>query len=256
MNAPVSIEMEGVAVCSPRNPDLPLLEPVDWRVEAGECWVVAGLQGAGKTALLQTAAGLQLAPRGQLRVLGEPVPPEAGAALTQLRRRVGFVFEQDGRLFPALTVLENVLLPLRYHRDLSAAAAAAEVAPLMAALHLDRLASFFPGRIGRAWTRRVALARALALRPALLLLDNPLAVLDPTHLRWWREYLQELHRGSAWLGGRPLTLVIAADELRPLLNVGQWFALAGGHQWRILGDRKAVLDCPMLEVRELLGETD
>ena len=256
MNAPIVIEMEGVAVVSPRNPELPLLEPVDWRVEEGECWVVAGLHGSGKTSLLHTAAGLQTVPRGQLRVFGEPVPLAAGEALTQLRRRVGVVFEGEGRLFPTLTVLENVVLPLRYHLDLSLAAAAAEVAPLMAEFHLDRLASFFPGRIGHAWTRRVALARALALRPALLLLDNPMEGLDPTHLRWWRDFLGALHRGHAWLHGQPQTLVITTDDLRPLLNVGDHFALSAGHQWRIIGDRAEVLASTQRDVRELLGESE
>ena len=256
MNAPVVIEMEGVAICSPRNPDLPQLEPVDWRVEEGECWVVAGLHSSGKTSLLQTAAGLQTTPRGQLRVLGEPVPLGAGDALTQLRRRVGVVFEGEGRLFPNLTVLENIVLPLRYHLDLSLADATAEVAPLMTELGLDRLASFFPGRIGHAWTRRAALARALALRPGILLLDNPMEGLDPSHLRWWRELLLTLRRGHSWLSGRPQTLVTTTDDLRPLLNVGDHFALAANHQWRILGDRAAVLASTQPEVRELLGEGD
>jgi ABC-type transporter Mla maintaining outer membrane lipid asymmetry ATPase subunit MlaF len=256
VNAPVVIEMEGVAVSSPRNPDLPLLEPVDWRVEEGECWVVAGLPGSGKTSLLQLAAGLQLATRGHLRVLGEPVPPGAGEALTHLRRQIGVVFEGGGRLFPSLTVLENVVLPLRYHLDLNMPAAAAEIAPLMTELGLDRLASFFPGRIGHAWTRRVALARALALRPPILLLDNPMEGLDPAHLRWWRDFLGALHRGHSWLHDRPETLVITADDLRPLVNVGDQFALASNHQWRILGDRAAVLASTQREVRELLGESD
>lgn len=256
MNAPAVIEMQRVAVSSPRNPDLPQLEPVDWRVEEGECWVVAGLHGTGKTSLLQTAAGLQVATRGSLQVLGEPVPLAAGEALTHLRRRVGIVFEGEGRLFPSLTVLENVVLPLRYHLDLNLAAATAEVAPLMAELGLDRLASFFPGRIGHAWTRRVALARALALRPGVLLLDNPMEGLDPSHLRWWRDFLGALRRGHSWLNGRPQTLVISTDDLRPLLSLGDQFALTAGHQWRIVGDRAAVLASTQREVRELLGESD
>lgn len=250
------IELEGATIANPRNAELPLLEPVDWRVGAGECWVVAGLQGSGKTTLLETVAGLHQLARGTLRLLGEPVPLGSGEALAVLRRRVGIVFEGSGRLFPSLTVLENVMLPLRYHHDLSLAQAAAELAPLVAALHVERLSNFLPAKLTRAWSRRVALARALALRPEVLLLDNPLEGLDATHLRWWRGFLEELRAGHPWFGGRPVTLLIATDELRPLLHVGQWFALAGEGRWRILGDRAAVLADPEPAVRELLGEGD
>lgn len=250
------IEMADAAIANPRNLELPLLEPVDWRVAPGECWVVAGLQGSGKTTLLETAAGLHQVARGTLRLFGEPVPLESGEALTALRRRIGIVFEGNGRLFPSLTVLENVMLPLRYHHDLSVAQAGAELVPLVAALHVERLSNFQPGKLTRAWSRRVALARALALRPEVLLLDNPLEGLDATHLRWWRGFLEELRAGHPWFGGRPLTLLIATDELRPLLQVGQCFALAGEGRWRILGDRAAVLASTDPAVRELLGESD
>ena len=92
--------------------------------------------------------------------------------------------------------------------------------------------------------------------PKLVLLDNPLEGLDPTHLRWWRGFLEALRGGHPWLGGEPATLLITSDELRPLLGLGQRFALAHEHAWRILGDRAAVTASQEPFVRELLSETD
>jgi phospholipid/cholesterol/gamma-HCH transport system ATP-binding protein len=250
------IEMSRVAMAHPRTPHICQFELVDWRVAAGECWVVAGQEGSGKTTFIETAAGLNPVLAGELRLFGQTLPRGAGDAMTKLRQRVGVLFAGSGRLFPSLTVLENIALPLRYHRNLTAAEAAAELAPLLEAMRLDRLANQQPTRISRAWARRAGLARALAMRPELLLLDNPLEALDPANSRWWRGFLGELAAGHAWLDRRPATLLIATDELRPLLNLGRKFALAHEGRWRILGDREAVLTSPEPPVREMLFERD
>lgn len=254
MNDAAVIEMSGVAVANPHGADVALVARVDWRVGPGECWVVAGQQGSGKTTVIETAAGLRPALRGEVRLFGEPLPAATGEAMTRLRQRVGFVFEGAGRLFPQMTVAENIALPLRYHRHLTAAESAAELRPLMEAFHLERFANLGPGRIGRAWARRAGLARAMASRPELVLLDNPLEGLDPVHLRWWRGFLAELVRGHPWLGGKPATVVIATDELRPLLGTGTRFATVDGGRWKVLGDRGAVSASDDPAVRELMDE--
>ena len=111
-------------------------------------------------------------------------------------------------------------------------------------------ATLAPGRIGRAWARRAGLARAMASRPELVLLDNPLEGLDPVHLRWWRGFLAELVHGHPWLGGKPATVVIATDELRPLLGIGT----VDGGRWKVLGDREAMSASDDPAVRELMDE--
>ena len=248
------IEMSGVAVANPHGSDVPVVAVVDWRVARGECWVVAGQQGSGKTTVIETAAGLRPASRGEVRLFGEPLPSSAGEAMARLRQRVGFVFEGAGRLFPDLGVGENIALPLRYHRHLTAAESSAELRPLMEAFQLERFANLAPGRIGRAWARRAGLARAMASRPELVLLDNPLEGLDPVHLRWWRGFLAELVHGHPWLGGKPATVVIATDELRPLLGIGTRFATVDRGLWKVLGDRGAVSASDDPAVRELMDE--
>jgi ABC-type transporter Mla maintaining outer membrane lipid asymmetry ATPase subunit MlaF len=254
-----SIEMQDVRVVHSRNPGVTLIDEVGWVVRPGEFWVVAGLQGSGKSVLLETAAGLTPQGGGSVRIFGEEVQggqrdPEE---VSEVRRRLGLVFDGNGRLFPSLNVFENIALPWCYHRNASLADAAEALGPLLEYLHLDRLLDQRPGRLGRAWARRVALGRALATGPELLLLDNPLSGLDMAHVRWWRTFLSDASRGHAALGGRPLTLVAASEELRPLLVAGRQFALAHGGRWRLLGSTEDVLSAREDDgVRELLGDND
>lgn len=190
------------------------LEAVRWVVRPGECWVVAGPPGTGKSALLETAAGLRRPVRGTQRLFGRDVGALDGDALAEVRRKIGFVFPDGGRLFAHLTVAENVALPWCYHRDQSMAEAIEATRPLLENLQLAEHARVRPVALSRERRQRVALARALALQPALLLLDNPLAGLEAPLCRWWLATLRELAAGPSWWGGRRVTWVLACESLR------------------------------------------
>jgi len=128
-----------------------------------------------------------------------------------------------------------VALPLQYHRNLSAGAAASEVQTLLKLMELTPLADITPANISGNWLQRAALARALALKPELLLLDNPLSWLDARHRQWWLRFLDQLGRGHNWLGGRPLTLAATTDDLRPWQNAQRKFALLHDKKFSPLG---------------------
>jgi phospholipid/cholesterol/gamma-HCH transport system ATP-binding protein len=250
------IQMTDVTVVHSRAPGVPLVSGVNWQVEAGECWVVTGLQGSGKTALIETAAGLHPYPVGEVQVFGQRVHGTEGDGVEEVRRRVGVVFDGHGRLFGSQTVLENVALPLCYHRNQSWDAVGEEVMGLLRVLGLESLAGQSAGRLGRAWAHRVALARALIQRPGLLLVDNPLTGMDPFHSRWWRGFLGRLLAGIPELGGAPMTLVLATDEPRALLGLGRKFAVTHAGRWRCMGDRQEFERCEDPELRELLYDED
>jgi phospholipid/cholesterol/gamma-HCH transport system ATP-binding protein len=248
--APV-IEMRAVAVGALRDPETVLLEDVNWSVSRGEYWVVGGLQGSGKTDLLMLAGGLTAPAGGNYWFLGEAMPMFEEHRLTQ-RLRLGIVFD-GGQLFNHLTISENVSLPLRYHRNLTKAEAEAETRRMLAGCELEPWANSTPGALARNWQKRVGLARALMLQPEVLLLDNPLGGLDLRHRGWWLRVLDRLSRGHEWLDGRPLTLVVTADDLRPWQNRARQFAILKNKRLKVLGNWDQLQEASDESVQELLA---
>jgi ABC-type transporter Mla maintaining outer membrane lipid asymmetry ATPase subunit MlaF len=231
-NSPV-IRMEGVVFGSLRDVSLVVGEEINWVVQSGDFWVVAGLQGAGKSDFLMLTGGLMPPAAGEYWFCGEKMPIFEDARLRE-RLRLGLVFE-GGRLFTQLTVRENVALPLRYHRNLTPAHADAEVQAMLEATELTPFAESTPGVLGRNWQKRVGLARALMLKPELLLVDNPLAGLDLRHANWWLGFLGQLSKGEGPAHGRPMTLVVTAADLRSWKGRARQFALLEKRGFRILG---------------------
>src|SRR5436309_4299693 len=112
-----AIEMQAVAVSAMRDQSIQVAEGINWTVAAGDYWVVAGLQGAGKSDFLMMTAGLMPPAQGSYRLFGEEMPIFDEARLNH-RLRLGLVFD-GGQLLNHLTVWENVALPLLYHETLA-----------------------------------------------------------------------------------------------------------------------------------------
>jgi len=247
-----ALEMTGVAVGSMRDPDTLVAEEINWTVNPGDYWLVAGLHGSGKSDFLMLAGGLMAPRRGQYRFFGEEMPIFEEARLKQ-RLRLGLVFD-GGQLFNQLTIADNIALPLRYHRNLSRAGAAAAVGELLECTELIPWAEYAPGALGRSWQKRAGLARALALKPEVLLVDNPLAGLDPRHVHWWLDFLDQLSQGHSLMEGRPVTLVVTAADFRPWKGRARQFAVLGNRGFIVLG-AWAQLEAASEElVQELLTE--
>jgi ABC-type transporter Mla maintaining outer membrane lipid asymmetry ATPase subunit MlaF len=244
-----AIEMCGVSVSSLRDANSIVVEDVNWKVAPGDFWVVSGLQGAGKTDFLMLTGGMMAPTKGNYYFFGEEMPIFEDDRLKD-RLKLGLVFE-GGQLFNHLTVSENISLPLRYHRNLSPADAHAETSQLLEWMELGPWADSTPGTLARNWQRRVGLARALMLRPEVLLIDNPLAGLDLRHRAWWLNLLEQLSRGHEWMKGRPTTLVVATNDLRPWRGEARQFAILKEKRFVVLGNWKQVEAASDELVREL-----
>jgi ABC-type transporter Mla maintaining outer membrane lipid asymmetry ATPase subunit MlaF len=244
------IEMRGVGVAAMRDASFTVVADVDWSVAAGEFWVVAGQELSGKSDLLMLAVGLMSPVAGSYKLFGDDTKDFGEAELAE-RLRVGFIF-QGGQLFNQLTIAENVALPLRYQENLTAAEAADEVSALLELLELTPLADVTPANIAVNWRQRAAFARSLILKPEILLLDNPLSGLSARHRQWWLHFLDQLSVGHELFGGKPMTIVVTADDLRPWQNERRKFALLHEKKMILLGGWNEVETTGNSIVKELL----
>jgi len=158
-----------------------ILSGIDLEVRRGQVVAIMGGSGSGKTTLLRLIGGQLRPSAGEVWVDGQAVPGLGREALYRMRRRMGMLF-QFGALFTDMSVFDNVAFPLREHTDLSPELIHDLVMMKLQAVGLRGAARLMPAELSGGMARRVALARAVALDPMLVMYDEPFAGLDPISL--------------------------------------------------------------------------
>lgn len=163
------------------------LRDVSLTIERGDYYFIVGPSGAGKTVLLEVIAGLHQPESGRVLLRGDEI-----TALPPEKRGIALVY-QDYSLFPNMRVIDNVAYGLRV-QGTRKKEARAEVTPLLDRFGITHLADRYPGTLSGGEQQRVALARAVAVKPDILLLDEPLSALDPITQEKFIADLKRLHR--------------------------------------------------------------
>ena len=183
---------------------LEVLRGIDLEVAEHEVVCLIGASGSGKSTLLRCINLLEPIDAGRVKVLGEEITSR-GVDVNRIRRRIGIVF-QSFNLFPHMSVLRNVTLGPRKALGLSRAQADEQATALLARFGLAEKRDEYPDRLSGGQQQRVAIVRALAMEPALLLLDEVTSALDPELVAEVLDVIRELAAGG-------MTMVIATHEM-------------------------------------------
>jgi putative ABC transport system ATP-binding protein len=198
-----------------------ILFDVSFYVKQGEIVLLTGPSGSGKTTLLTLIGGLRQLKEGQLKVLGLELFQAQMTNQLQVRRGIGFIFQQHN-LLPFLTALQNVELMLSLHPELQNSKGKATCQKLLEKVGLGERLHYFPHKLSGGQRQRVAIARALACHPQLILADEPTAALDSQSGRDVADLLRDLARDQG------CTILMVTHDNRVLDIADRIFTMEDG----------------------------
>jgi phospholipid/cholesterol/gamma-HCH transport system ATP-binding protein len=180
--------------------------------------VILGRSGTGKSVMLKHIMGLVRPDSGKVVVDGDEISALDGPELSRVRKKIGFLF-QNAALFDSISVGENVAFPMRRHTDLSDSDIRARAKEKLAAVGLDKEYEKMPATLSGGMRKRAGLARAMALDPKILLIDEPSAGLDPITA----DEIDDLLLGLKRSGGT--TLIIVTHNIPSARKMGDTLAM-------------------------------
>lgn len=224
--AGASVEFEGVELTLGRRR---VFDGLTARFPAGRVTVMLGGSGTGKSTLLRLVGGLTMPDAGRVVVDGRDMSDLDQSGLYDVRERIGMLF-QGGALLDAMTIFDNVALPLREHTKLGSAEIRERVREVLDDVGLDEVEHLLPGQLSGGMNRRAALARAIVGHPAIVLCDEPFSGLDPINVRRIEDLLLELNRKHG------LTTVVTSHHIPSAMRMADWIVF--------LKEGKAVMGTP------------
>jgi phospholipid/cholesterol/gamma-HCH transport system ATP-binding protein len=189
-----------------------VLTDVTFQVRRGEIFFIVGGSGCGKTTLLRCLFGLNRPEKGSVRLLGQPFSEIEPAVRRDQLKKIGVLF-QSGALWSNLTLRENVALPLEEHTNLPHQDIDAIATFKLWQVGLSGFEEHYPSEISGGMSKRVGLARAMALDPAIVFFDEPWAGLDPVGARSLHLLVRQIHDTFG------TTMVIVSHELAAIFDL-------------------------------------
>ena len=226
-----------------------VLNGISLSVSRGETLAVLGRSGTGKSVLLRLIIGLEKPDSGSVRIHGQETAGMALDRMGEIRKKMGFLF-QHAALYDSLTVAENVAFPLEHHRrDMSKAERGDRVKHLLAEVGMEGNLDKMPSDISGGMQKRVGLARALALEPEILLLDEPTAGLDPISSGEIDDLVLKLQREHQ------MASIVVTHDLHSAKTIADRLALLNEGKVVIEGSFAELQQCDIEFVQEFLKQS-
>jgi phospholipid/cholesterol/gamma-HCH transport system ATP-binding protein len=205
---------------------------LDLDVMSGEILVLFGGSGSGKSTLLRAIIGLDAPAAGSILLEGEDITQFDEAQWRELRKKVGYSF-QNGALFDSLTVAENLEYPLRELTDMSAEERRKARQDMLESIGMPDIGDLYPAELSGGMQKRVGMARALMLNPALILYDEPTAGLDPANIKKISNLMLDRKANG-------LTGILVTHDVPCALAVGDRIAFLHEGRIAVIQDRAAI----------------
>lgn len=225
--------------------DRPVLEDVSFHVERGKTLCILGRSGVGKSVSLRLLMGFLKPESGSIRVEGEEITTLSEAGMQEIRKRVTMVF-QNGALFDSLSVRENVAFPLRERDEIDETHLDGTVDRLLSLVGADDVADLLPASLSTGRRRAVAIARALASQPEIVLYDEPTTMVDPIIARRLGGIIQRLKKQLGF------TSIVVTHDMRFAKSLADTVLFLHQGRAEFFGPLEEFLASPAAEIRQFL----
>lgn len=226
----------------------PVLAGMDFTIQSGETVTIIGGSGIGKSVTLKLIVGLLKPEAGQIFIEGEDIVPLAEDQLTRVRRKIGMVF-QSSALFDSLSVAENIAYPLREHTAMSERQIRERIMETLRLVGLEDAEDKEPTDLSGGMRKRVALARAIALTPKIILYDEPTTGLDPTNTEKINELIVDMNRKLE------VTSVVVTHDMRSAFKISDRIGLLDKGKIAVAGTPQEIERADLPLVRQFINGT-
>ncbi len=226
----------------------PILVGMDFAIQSGETVTIIGGSGIGKSVTLKLIVGLLKPEAGQILIEGENIVPLTEDQLIRVRKKIGMVF-QGSALFDSLSVAENIAYPLREHTAMSERQIRERIMETLRLVGLEGAEDKEPADLSGGMRKRVALARAIALTPRIILYDEPTTGLDPANTEKINELIVDMDRKLE------VTSVVVTHDMRSAFKISDRIGLLDKGKIAVVGTPQEIERADLPLVRQFLNGT-